>query len=95
MVFQPGEVEQFISVKIVDDVIQEGVEMFTATLTTDDTNVEIPTRSASANVVIKDQDSKLNCNLTLYSEKCVSTISMNIYLLLYSVTVRDNNTAVL
>ena len=63
VIFQPGEVEKFISVKIVVDDIQEGVEMFNATLTTDDSNVEIPISTSSANVVIEDQDSKFNLNL--------------------------------
>ena len=52
----PGEVEKYISVKIVDDDIQEGVEMFNATLTTDDSNVDIPISTASATVIINDRD---------------------------------------
>ena len=52
----PGEVEKYISVKIVDDNIQEGVEMFNATLTTDDSNVDIPISTASATVIINDRD---------------------------------------
>ena len=56
--FQPGEVEKFISVKIVDDDMPEGVETFSVTLTTDDTNVNIPIKTSSAEVTIVDHDRK-------------------------------------
>ena len=52
----PGEVERYIPVKILNDDIQEGIEMFTATLTTDDMNVDIPISTASATVIINDRD---------------------------------------
>ena len=56
--FQPGEVEKFISVKIVDDDVSENSESFTVTLTTDDNTINIPIRTSSAGVTIEDQDRK-------------------------------------
>ena len=48
--------ERYIPVKILNDDIQEGIEMFTATLTTDDMNVDIPITTASAMIIINDRD---------------------------------------
>ena len=42
--------------KILNDDIQEGIELFTATLTTDDMNVDIPISTASAMIIINDRD---------------------------------------
>ena len=51
-----------INVKILNDKELEDPEMFTATLTTSDPNVDIPTHTATANILISDNDSKFNKN---------------------------------
>ena len=56
--FESGDTEQFVDISIVDDVVLEGVEMFTATLTTDDSNVDISSND-TAFITIVDDDSKL------------------------------------
>ena len=56
--FAPGETQQFVDVDIVDNSILEGVEMFTATLTTTDSNVNILPDADTATVTINDNDSR-------------------------------------
>ena len=53
--FMPGEVERYIPLKILNDDMPECVEIFTATLTTDDCNVDIAIGYASATVIINDR----------------------------------------
>lgn len=47
-----------VDVAIVDDNVLEGQEMFTATLTTEDSNVDIPSDSDTVRVIINDDDCK-------------------------------------
>ena len=54
-----GVVESLVDVTIVDDDVLEGQEMFTATLTTEDPNVDIPSDSDTATVIVNDDDCKL------------------------------------
>ena len=65
--FESGVTEQFVDISIVNDDVLEGVEMFTATLTTDDSNVDISSDD-TAFITIVDNDSKLQessgCSLT-------------------------------
>ena len=56
--FESGDTEQFVNISIVNDDVLEGVEMFTATLTTDDSNVDISSND-TAFITIVDNDSKL------------------------------------
>ena len=49
-----------INVNISNDEELEDPEMFTATLTTSDPNVDIPTDTATANILISDNDSTFN-----------------------------------
>ena len=56
--FESGDTEQFVDITIVNDAVLEGVEMFTATLTTDDSNVDISSND-TAFITIVDDDSKL------------------------------------
>ena len=58
MTFQPEEELAFVNVTIVDDDVLEGVETFTATLTTEDSGVDILT-GGIATVTITDNDSML------------------------------------
>ena len=55
--FEPGDTEQFVDISIVNDDVLEGVEMFTATLTIDDSNVDISSND-TATITITDDDSK-------------------------------------
>ena len=55
--FEPGDTAQFVDISIVNDDVLEGVEMFTATLTTDDSNVDISSND-TATITITDDDSK-------------------------------------
>ena len=65
--FESGVTKQFVDISIVNDAVLEGVEMFTATLTTDDSNVDISS-NGTAFITIVDTDSKLpegsDCLLT-------------------------------
>lgn len=54
--FQPGETQMSVDVVILNDAILEGIEMFTAELTTDNPNVTISSNSIST-VLITDNDS--------------------------------------
>lgn len=56
--FQPGEVQEYVNVTILDDDVLEGVEIFTATLTTDDSNVDISSDN-TATITIVDHNSEL------------------------------------
>ena len=58
LAFQPGEKQLFVDMTIVDDDILEGVEIFTVTLTTGDSNVDIPSDNDTATITITDDDSK-------------------------------------
>ena len=58
MTFQPEEELAFVNVTILDDDVLEGVETFTATLTTEDSGVDILT-GGIATVTITDNDSML------------------------------------
>ena len=58
MTFQPEKELAFVNVTIVDDDVLEGVETFTATLTTEDSGVAILT-GGIATVTITDNDSML------------------------------------
>ena len=58
MTFQPEEELAFVNVTILDDDVLEGVETFTATLTTKDSGVDILT-GGIATVTITDNDSML------------------------------------
>ena len=62
--FQPGGVQIYVSVAILDDDVLEGVEMFTATLTTDDSNVDVSSNN-TATITIMDHDSKFLLYLIL------------------------------
>lgn len=58
LTFQPGEVQMLVDVAITDDDVLEGQEMFTATLTTEDSNVNTPSDSDTVTVIIKEHDCK-------------------------------------
>lgn len=46
----------FVDISILNDDVMEGVDMFTATLTTGDPNVNIPSDSDTSIVIIADDD---------------------------------------
>ena len=56
VIFGPGETTADVNITIVDDNIMEGTEMFSATLTTADSNVMIG--DGTATVTILDDDGK-------------------------------------
>ena len=58
MTFQPKEELAFVNVTILNDDVLEGVETFTATLSTEDSGVDILT-GGIATVTITDNDSML------------------------------------
>ena len=58
MTFQPEEELAFVNVTILNDDVLEGVETFKATLTTEDSGVDILT-GGIATVTITDNDSML------------------------------------
>ena len=55
--FSPDETEQYVNVSVVNDEILEGNEMFTATLTSNDSTV-INSSNNTATATIIDTDSK-------------------------------------
>ena len=52
--------KKIINVNLLNDKELEDPEMFTATLTTSDPNVDIPIDTATANILISDTDSMFN-----------------------------------
>ena len=56
--FQPGIVTQTVNVPIVDDMVLEGLEAFSATLIPNQPNVVVPDESSNADITIIDNDSK-------------------------------------
>ena len=54
--FQPGNVTQTVNVPIVDDMVLEGLESFSATLIPNQPNVVVPDESSNADITIIDDD---------------------------------------
>ena len=54
--FQPGNVTQTVNVPIVDDMVLEGLEAFSATLIPNQPNVVVPDESSNADITIIDDD---------------------------------------
>ena len=64
VIFTPGEIEASADIPIVDDDILEDLEMFNAVLSTNDSNVDIPSDD-TANITIVD-DGSLFCKGTCF-----------------------------
>ena len=56
--FQPGQVQASVDVSILDDDVLESVEMFSATLTSNEPNVDVSSDD-TAEILIDDNDSML------------------------------------
>ena len=71
--FSPDETEQYVNVSVVNDEILEGNEMFTATLTSNDSTV-INGSNNTATATIIDTDSKLSGNGTVHRDQQLCTL---------------------